>query len=222
MKQTIRFFLCFLFVSFGLTSSASAQMIVDHQAIAGEGQFDLTPALIFSEIEYEDDAEVERNILGLSFDYGVSDILDVYGEIGYIVEAELEGVSDDDDGLVLGGGVKGDLYNEDIYTVTGLAGIRYINEDYGDGFEGDVVEVQLNVTGRGQVSNELGLYLGIDIYPFSDGEVDFPGGDRDLDRDTIVGLRFGGDYQLEGSVRINLEAALVSEETLTLRATFPL
>ncbi len=212
---------------FVLTSSASAQLIVTPHGDVRDQQIDLTVALSGSEIEYEledsgGSADIDRTIVGIAAAFGLSPVLDLYGEFGYIVEAEVEGADGDDDGALLGAGVRGVMYKQDGLSVHGLAGVRFISEEYGDGVEGELFELPLSVVLSGKVDPNFQLYGGLDLVPISEGDVDFPGaGSADIERDDIIGVRFGGDYSWP-SLTLNLEVALVSEESFTARLTFPL
>ena len=221
MRLVLLFLLCIL-----NASTASAQLIVDHQAKANQGQLQLSPALLFSEAEYDPDGggsqDIERKIFGLAFGYGVHPSLDVYAELGYIIESELESVRDDDDGFMLGFGVRGQLYQQNAFKLKGFAGARYVDEEYGNGIEGSLWELYSGITGRWELSREVGLYGGFDLIPYTDGEVDSRVGSQDFDRDDPIGIRVGADFTLNNGVRLNGEIALISDESFILRATFPL
>ena len=95
-----RFSFNYFFFLLLLPSAAFAQLIVDPQGDVGAENVELNTVLSFSEIEYDADGrgggEVERTILGISAAYGLQPSLDLYGELAYILEAELENGSDDD------------------------------------------------------------------------------------------------------------------------------
>lgn len=209
---------------FGMSSHASAQLLVPVQLDAPDRQFILSPVLSFVDIDYDLDSGgtvgVDRTILGVSGVYGMNRQVDFYGELGYIVESELES-GGDDDGFQLGGGVKGLFFERDQISLMGLAGVRFITESYGGGTDGQFFEVPLALVLRGKVNREFSVYGGIDVIPWSDGEIDGRGGDTDLDRDDPVGLRAGIDYKLE-QVVLNAEFSLVSEESFLLRVGIPM
>lgn len=208
-------------------SSVGAQLLVDHQAKPRNGGMILTPSLSFSDIEYDvdggGDVEVERSILGAALSYGVHPAFNVYGELGYIVEAEVENSRSDGDGVLLGAGLNGEFFRQGQFSGHWLAGVHYLNEDYGSGADGDVFELMLAATGRMQVIPEAGLYAGLELIPLSDGEVEARGGrGTDVDRDNPIGLRLGADYTFENGFRLNAEAAVLSEEVLLLRFSLPI
>ena len=204
---------------------AAAQVLVDHQALDAPGKIDVAPVLSFSSIEYEGDsrggAEIERTILGLSAGYGLSPDLNAFGELGYSVESSFEDGGDDDDGFILGTGLRGVIARQDKLSLRGYGGLRYINEEYGGDSKGNLFEVYGGLVARGQVRQEIGLYLGIDIVPFSDGEIESGNREFDIERDDLIGLRLGGDYAIKGIV-LSAEFPLISEEGFTFRVNFPL
>ena len=204
---------------------ASAQQLTPTQHKNDEGKWTGSPLLSLSEIEYEvdggGDGEIERTILGGAFGYGLGPLLDLYIEGGYILEAELGSGSDDGDGFLLGSGVRGIIYSENHFEFFGKGGVRYISEDYGDSVDGDILDVELAGVARYALKNNLGVYGGVDLIPYSDGEIEIGRGDADIERDDILGLRIGVEGTVN-SVILNAELALVSEEGLILRATFPM
>jgi hypothetical protein len=213
-------FFCIFFVS-----TVSAQQLTPTQRKNDEGMWTGSPLLSLSEIEYEldggGDGEIERTILGGAFGFGLGPRLDLYIEGGYIVEAELENGSDDGDGFLIGSGIRGIIYKENHFEFFGKGGVRYITEDYGSSIDGDIFELELAGVARYAVRNKLGVYGGVDLIPYSDGEIEIGRGDADIERDDLIGLRFGVEGTVN-SVILNAEVALVSEEALILRATFPM
>ncbi len=145
----------------------------------------------------------------------------MYGELGYIADSEIKDASGSGDGILLGGGVRGLLFREKKFSLIGSGGLRYINEDYGHSVDGDEFEVNLGLLGRGQLNKEFGVFGGLDLLPYSSGTISYRNADVDIERETIIGLRLGADYLIQG-VTIGAEFALISEETFLIRATFPL
>ena len=208
-------------------STALAQLLVDHQAKAAVDGFVLTPSLSFSEIEYDidnrGDTDVERSILGVALAFGLTNAVDMYAELGYIAEAELEGRSDDGDGFMFGAGVKAVIYREGNFSIHAIVGAHHLREDYGTNSDADLFELQALATARGQFTQQFGGYAGLEVVPISAGDIDRSGrGDVDFERDDRVGLRLGADYTFGNGVKINPEVALVSETLFALRVSIPL
>lgn len=201
-------------------SPAMAQVLIPHQSMPGMHNADVQGTLMLSDVEYDfdagGDAEIERTIVGISSSYGLNQSLSMFGEFGLIAESEIENSRDDGNGFLLGAGLKGPLMYQGRFSVTGFGGIRFIDEDYGDSVDGQLFELHGGVVGRYALEKNLGVYAGLDIIPFSDGEVDAPGGKSDFERDNILGLRLGIDFLIQ-EVQVNTEVALVSEEAFVIR-----
>ncbi len=216
--------IAFVVIMLGMVPYASAQLLVPVQLDAPDNKLILSPVLSFVDIDYDLDSGgsvgIDRTILGVSGVYGMNRQVDFYGELGYIVESEIES-GGDDDGFQLGGGVKGLFFERDQISLMGLAGVRFITESYGGGSDGQFFEIPLALVLRGKVNREWSIYGGIDVIPWSDGEIDGRAGDTDLDRDDPVGLRAGVDYKLE-QVVLNAEIGFISEESFLLRVGIPL
>src|SRR5690606_4162026 len=136
-------------------------------------------------------------------------------------EAELEDFDDDDDGIPIGGGLRGAIYTERQVSVHARGGFRYIREDYGPGAAGDLLELETGIVARYALSDRFGAYGGVDLVPYSDGEVEAGPADTDIERDDIIGLRLGADFRLDPVV-INAEFGLISEDSFVLRVTLPI
>ena len=208
----------------GISSNGEAQMLVAPQLKSGVQQLTLIPSLSFSDVDYHFDhggtTDVERTILGIAGSYGLDKQLDLYGELGFSARSKLDS-GDDGQGLLLGGGVKGLFYERGKLSILGLAGVRYLTEDYGGGRDGQFFEVPLALIFRGQLQPEIGIYGGVDVLPWTDGEIDGGRGSSDLERDDVVGLRLGADYRIERII-LNAEVSLISEESFLLRLAIPM
>ena len=87
-------------------SSSTAQVLVDHQYMNGLDELNISPVFSFSEIEYEGDGrgefDIDRTLFGVSLGYGIHPSFDLFGDLAYIAEAELENSSRDGDGFLMG------------------------------------------------------------------------------------------------------------------------
>jgi hypothetical protein len=204
---------------------SAAQVLIDPHGQSSVSGPALNVALSFSEIEYDADrgveGEVERTILGAALAFPLQSPLDMYAELGYIAEAELEGSRSDGDGVLFGGGLRGLVFRQNLLTLHARGGFRFIFEDYGSGTDGELAELELGLVGRYEVRPKLGLYGGIDLIPFSDGDLEVGNRKVDIERDDPIGLRFGAEYGFNGIV-LNAELALISEEAFIFRVSFPI
>jgi hypothetical protein len=226
---------------------AGAQLIVDPTARADVGVTEAGAALAISEVEY-DEGDIERQVLGVYGAYGVGDWFDVYGVLGLIIDAEPSDWGDSGDGFMLAVGARSALRQIDSWTFLAYGQLQYITEDYGsesasdvDGLgdpvsvsadaEGTITELILGGVARYDLNDQLSLYGGIDLIPYSDGEADVSvnvsgggpiaglGADDsfDFERDNMIGIRGGATYDL-ASFWLRAEIALLSEQTFLLGA----
>lgn len=202
-----------------------AQSLVAPEIQNGINRVSVAPVFTFSSVDYHLDGgggtSVDRTILGASASYGLLPELDLYGELGYTVKAELDD-GGDDDGIIVGTGLRGTMWKQDRLTLMGLAGVRVINESYGGGVDGSEFEIPLTLLLKGKVRPEFNLYGGLDAFPYSNGRIDFDRGHRDIERQDKLGLRVGADYQLKNGISLNAECVLVTEDAFNFRVSFPL
>jgi len=210
-------------LSLVLASSASAQLLVSPHTKALKGELSIVPSLSIGEVEYESgggDFDIDRFIIGIGGVYGLNEMLDIYLELGYTLEAELNS-GNDDTGYIIGTGIKGLVYRQDRFSVIARGGARFIDEDYGNGSDGTIVDLELGAVGRYALQNNLVIYGGLDLYPVSEGEIDAAGLDIDIERESIIGLRGGAAYRFDG-FSVNGEFSIVGEKGFAVRLKFPL
>ncbi len=209
-----------IFLTLFAASSASAQLLVSPHTKALKGELDLIATISIAEIEYEadigEDFDVDRFILGVGGVYGLNEFLDIYLELGFSLESELNS-GNDDTGIVIGTGLKGVVYRQDRFSVIARGGARFIDEDYGNGGDGTIVDLELGAIGRYALQNNFVIYGGVDLYPISEGEI----GDIDIERESIIGLRAGAAYRFD-AFSVNGEIGILGEEGFMIRAKFPL
>jgi hypothetical protein len=142
--------------------------------------------------------------------------VDLFADLGFALESELDDVSGDGDGFFLAIGVKGLVYQQsDLRIFTG-ARLQWVNEDYGSGADGELLEVGLDGTAAFRLVDNLDAYLGIEIFPYTDGELKWRNRDADLERDNIVGMHLGAQYDFPENWYLRADFALISEEAFTL------
>jgi hypothetical protein len=204
---------------------ASAQLIVDTAQMAATGRVEGGTVFCLSEVEYDVEAghgiggsaDVQRSILGGYAALGLSDELAVYGALGLILNSEIDGSSDSGSGFMLAGGGRLDLMDVSVVDVSVYGQLGFVSEDYGEGADGTIVEVVGGVVGRIPVNDQVNVFGAVDLFPFSDGEVDVDGVTTDIGRDGLFGIRGGATIDL-GSVWLRGEIAVVGETTVTIGA----
>lgn len=218
-------YLISLFALGTISDSANAQVLIHPRPQADASGLDADIVLSLSEVDYDADrghgGKVDRTILGGALSFPLAANLDLYGELGYIAEAELSNSNDDGDGVVVGGGVRALLFQQNQLSIYGRGGFRFIYEDYGHQTDGEIAEIELGGIVRYDLGGNLGVYGGLDAIPYSDGEIEVGNTKTDIERDDILGLRFGFDAKVQ-RVLLNAEIALISEEAFILRIGLPL
>ncbi len=211
-----------LVLCLAFATQSQAQLLVEPFGEAGVGRLEASAVLSFGEIEYDSGVDsIERTIVGVTGAYGIHSHMDLYGELGFIAKAELENSNDDDMGVLLGTGLRGVLYREGRFSFIGRGGLRFISEEYGNDTDGEIIDVDLGVTGRYNLNETVDLYGGVDFIPLSEGEIGTSAGDFDFERDNAVGFRVGGNFQLD-RFTLNAELGRASEEGFIVRLGLPL
>ncbi len=222
--KSVRIVIAVFFVCL-MAGYASAQLIVDTAQKAATGRVEGGAVLCFTEVGYDVDAghgiggaaDVKRSILGGYSALGLSDKLDVYGALGLILKSEVDASSGSGSGFMLAGGGRLDLMDVSVVDVSAYAQLGYVSEGYGAGADGVILEVVGGVVGRMTVNNQITVFGAVDLFPFSDGEVDVGGVTTDIGRDSLFGLRGGATMDL-GSIWLRGEIAIVGETTVTIGA----
>jgi hypothetical protein len=221
------------------TVSTQAQLLINPSIKADYGLFDSEASFSFATVEY-DGGEVERKVLGGYVAYGIHDLLDVYGAGGLIFGAEPEDWGDSGEGFMLAIGTRCDVVQMEQLSINAYAQLQYLSEDYGSNSfsdpenpeasisidaEGNVTELVLGSVARLDITDQLSVYGGLELVPYSDGEaeadssLDIDVASGDIERDKLLGLRGGVSYDF-GSWWLRGELALLSEQTFTLGAAF--
>lgn len=213
--------LAVVFVSL-MVNAVSAQLIADTTRQAASGRLEVGAALSVSEIAYELDnsggsGDIQRTILGGYAALGLSDQLDVYGAIGIIAKSEADDSNDSGTGFLLAGGGRLDLMEINVVDVSAYAQLEMISEDYGDGIDGTLMEIAAGVVGTVAVNDQISVFGAVDIFPYSDGEIEAMGFKVDFERDSLFGLRAGGTLEL-GQIWLRGEIAIVGETAVTVGA----
>lgn len=222
--------LYFLYWILVFTTPAIGQALFNPAKVNRPGQSAISPGLHLAEVEYEidgSDVDVERNILGASYSYGMAPNFDILGQFGYSWDAELDDPDNDGSGFMLGMGGKSKLLAEGKMRAFAHGLFNYINEKYenddsGVEYEVDLFEIHLGGTMGFLVSRQFMPYGGLELV-ISDGELKAKLGsaenEEDMERDSLINLRLGANFLL-GSTIISGEATLLGEKTFHLSAMF--
>ncbi len=233
-----------LFTLVFFTAHASAQWFSDPSGILDEGAFraDLSFSLNETDYELKDaglrlDIPVERQILGVTLAYGISDAVDVFLAAGLILDAEPQ-IRDDDlrwrdsgDGYLLSAGARGVLYRQDQFSLMGYGYVQHIDEDYGrlrdeyDFFiettrlEADRTELALGVLGRYDVTEEFHVYAGLEVILVDDGDLNVKFTEENLVTEDVFRERVTFDMDRDDILTARAGAAYQAGNAL-LRAEY--
>jgi hypothetical protein len=200
-----------------LVQSASAQLLIDPSGKAEVGQIEVAASLILNEIEYEiansAESDIEYTVIGAQAAYALNEMVDVFGALGFIAKAESD--TDDGDGFMLAGGVRAAVATMNAVAISAYAQVQYLSEDFDNDVEATVKELLLGVTGSYMLNDIVKLYGGLELVPYSDGEVETPRGDADVERDAMFTVRVGGTADVSG-VLVRAELSLLAEQGITL------
>ncbi|MGD8572223.1 MAG: hypothetical protein PVH98_07140, partial [Gammaproteobacteria bacterium] len=173
-----------------VANSAFAELLVNPVSKTSMSGMELSGHFGASSVDYDfdgGDREVDRTFLGFTAAYGASNSFDIYGTISYTLEAEFEGISGDDTGYILGGGIRGSVPNTMGFTLHGYAQLLLIDEEYGFGWDGDEMSVMAGVVASAPLNQDVKIYGGMELNLLSDMDVE----GFDGDRDDFLGFRFG-------------------------------
>ena len=163
-----------------------------------------------------DDLEIGRVALVISGAYGWNDMFDLYGGIALNTTSQVNDTyGTTGSGSEFGAGVRGVVLGSPQFTVYGYGQMSYIDDDYGtvsffvedeDGYEYPVegkpassgFEITAGAVASTRLNETMSVYAGLEITPFSSLDFklhsDLPAGD--LERDGILTIRLGGEYQV--------------------------
>ena len=205
--------------------TAGAQVLINTEINIGEDHFQISPVLSFLDTNYHvadhGTLTVDRSIFGLAEAYGLNKVLDVYGELAWVIQSKLEDEGESP-GILTGGGLRGLLWQQGQVSLHGNAGVRYIKEGYGNSIDGYVFEVPLGITARQKLTHEFAIYGAVDVTPYSDGQVGYSTGHKNSERADNVGFRLGADYKLDWLILFSGEFSFLGDEGVTFRVTLPM
>lgn len=178
-----------------------AELLVDPSQKTDPGGLEVGGIFMYSDVDYEI-WDIKRLIAGGYAAFGLSEIIDIYAGAGYIIDSDPSGWPNGDSGFIVAGGVRGLVYENNPMAVIVYSQLGYITEDYGTvhySADGTLLELIVGGIFKYSLNDQLSFYGGLELIPYSDGEVDFSGRlrDFDLERDKIVTVRGGATYHLE-------------------------
>ena len=198
-------------------NSAHAELFVNPVSKSKTGAWEGSGHFGISSVEYEIGAsspEIDRTFLGATFAYGMNNSIDLYGTLSYTLEAEVENSTTDGDGIILGGGVRGQIPTSMEVALHGYAQLVFIDEDYGGNADGEETYLMAGVVAAKALDKNIKLYGGLELNLIGDLEI----GSADADRDDFLGFRLGANF-IMGNLLLNVNTALIHENGIFISAS---
>lgn len=210
-------------------ANAVGQVLVDTTVINPSSEVNLGPTLSFSKVEYQNEDDntftVKSKTLGLGIVYNLDPGVNLLMQLGYSFDNEIEDSDlDDGTGYMVGIGANFAFLRSRKATILGYAILNYIADHYKvkrTSIDMKVTDIHIGSTVLFKATPVLGLFVGIDLVPYSDGSLDYKQGEIDIERDEVFNLKLGLQFALARAV-ITPEITLGGEETISLKATFAL
>jgi outer membrane autotransporter protein len=230
---------CMVLYSSPAISDVGARPLVDSKI----GDVELSLVLNKSEIEYEydgtnDEFEVDRTTLGVNLLKRIGSRMNIYGTFGYLFDGSYndDGLDFDlDQGYFLSAGAKynlfcsgplsGHVYSQFDYILEETYGL---NNRFGDHeVELDGFEITLGGAFKYQVNENFSAYGGLSFLPVVERSFDYKVNgtqrqDGDIDYKDKLGLKIGGQYNIDKKWTIGAEASFLNETAygLSIGTTF--
>jgi len=232
----------------GFGRPSHGQLLIDPIGKADPGKVEGMAGAGLFEADYEGnfnrtstDGEIKRRYLFGGLALGVNDVVDLVLCGAFILQSEIEFFDHDDSGFIVGGGLRSRVWQRGSSALHAYGQVSYVDEDYGrEPILGELANIEESTTGvevligalYATSFDALTLYGGVEIVPYSDGELDIRVSGAgaadffdetatiDLEREEIVSIKLGGEVQL-GSVRLQADATLIGEQTIRVAAVAP-
>gem|GEM_PF-4657652 len=210
------------FVSFPF-SVLQANSFVNPAFKLQTGDLSVGTGFVHSRVDYErasNDFYIDRNILGADMAYGLSRFVDLYANLGFTVQSELERANTDGSGFVFGAGGRGIVHRYEEISVFATGGFTYQLEDYASRIEGSHFEVNLGAALGYELNPTFDFFGGVDVIPFSNGEIRSKDSDSqvDTDLDQLLSLRFGSNIHWQ-RFTFRPEISLFAKQSFALNAS---
>ncbi len=213
-----------------LTNQGFAQILMDPSTTTKQGRSRLGFGLSLAELDYDTGSstpEFKRKTVGVVFDHGIASKVDITGQLGYIMDLEVESNHEDGKGFVLGFGVRGLLHSTNQLRVYGYGFFAYQKEDinYSSGGKMDITtyDFHLGSVIGFPLSSKIQPYFGLDLVAINDGDVEAKSGSvsvkSDIERDDIVNIKLGLSAFFDAII-LRPELTLFGEQTFVFSASF--
>ena len=218
MKFKSIFLLCVLYAT-----PVKSQVLVDTISMNG---LTLGPSLSFSKVEYEDENdnvfEVKRKTIGLGLTYNTGNVGLLF-QAAHNMESEiLESNLKKGKGYMLGAGANFLIYSQNKLSFIGYGLLNYVSDSYKKDkpkVEMDVTDIHLGMLLAVKANRLVTFYGGLDLVPYSDGDIKRAKSKVDIEREELLNLKLGLDFTFP-SVNLRPEVTLIGEKTFTITSSF--
>jgi hypothetical protein len=211
---------------FFFASQALAQMAANTSVVAPAGRTLAGGGLVFSTVDYDVegglDPSIERKTLFGEFGYGMTPVLDVFGQAGLIFESEFDDSDVDGSGFMFGAGTRFVIHNERPLRVNGYGLLNMTFEDFKEGSvkcKSNITDLHGGVTTSFAATPTIAPYGGIDLAVHSDGKVKCKASSvsssSDIERDDLLSIRLGATFDFS-NMYLRPEAIVAGESTIIL------
>ena len=204
------FILALIVMFVSVSPVAMAGTVGNPTAIAGKGSFLLGGEIDFWDRDFENGGtfDAEGTKILAKGTYGITDKIDVFGKLG-MAEVENSGFEP-----AFGLGGKMNVYERGQIKAGIVAQfLLWSGED--DGFDIDLMEIDLAFGGLYEVNKEFDCYGGI-VLAMVDGDVD----GSDFDAADPIGIFLGGEYDISPKAKAGIELRLISETSFAFMVSF--
>lgn len=222
------FSFCFLFIlGFSLTNSIYAQIAAPYKGATHSQSTLVSGSYSSSAVDYQFDdnnAEIERKILGLGIQHKLSPKMRLIGQLGLIIDSETNpGAVKDGSGFILGMGVQGDIWQKNNLGAQWYGLFSHLNENLEtpNSAEFDVSTNEIHLGGIFYIAIEKNFfpYVGLELIPYSDGTIKSKegSGEGDIERDDFLNMRLGFIAQVD-NIELGLDICTGGEQAFMLFA----
>jgi|GEM_PF-3109033 len=213
-------------------SQAQAQMLANPTTVAEQGRAVGGGGFTVSKIEYDfsRDRDVRRKILHGDVGFGLVHGMDLFGQVGFSFDSDIEDVDLDGKGFIIGFGPRFAVHQAGSLKVTAYGLLNFTMEEY-EGESGtsdiecdvDVTDLHLGGMATFAANNAVKPYGGLEIILNSDGDSkckvkvgSATASDKnDAERDDQLNLHAGANI-LAGGLIVRPGLILAGETTFTL------
>ena len=203
----------------GLAAPVMATTTVS--GIKGQGQSRVSGGLVLQDASYEttNSFDVEGQILSFGYKTGVTPRLSLGLGLGYMIDGELGDRVKIGDGngfrLMFDGQYEVKNFSGNILIATfGLTHDRFKFEERNAKVDFTVTDMKIGGLVLHRI-DKLAFYGGLDLYLFSNGDIDYGNISDGVERDDRINIHLGAAFAIDPAFDIRADLYLIGEQTLS-------